>query len=345
MNIAVLIPSLDPNERLGTLVSALRQRGVTQLVVIDDGSAARTQPIFDLCASLGCIVVHHDRNRGKGEALRTGLRAARERFPNLAGVVTADGDGQHRVNDILRVAHALETTASGLILGTRDFSGSHIPFRSRFGNRFSSLFFRLSVGVSCPDTQTGLRGIPAALFDFALSVSGSRYEYEMNLLFSAAQQHIPLRYIPIETVYEDNNSVSHFRPLRDSARIYAAPLRFAIASLSSFFIDILLFYLFTVLLPSRTAQAILAATFGARVCSGVYNFLLNRHWSFSSTRDSWHAQGIRYLILFLCQMLVSGSAVWLLSFLPLPLTLIKILVDTMLFCISYFIQHNWVFRK
>lgn len=173
MNIAVLIPSLDPNERLGTLVSALRQRGVTQLVVIDDGSAARTQPIFDLCASLGCIVVHHDRNRGKGEALRTGLRAAREHFPNLAGVVTADGDGQHRVNDILRVAHALETTASGLILGTRDFSGSHVPFRSRFGNRFSSLFFRLSAGVSCPDTQTGLRGIPAALFDFALSVSGS----------------------------------------------------------------------------------------------------------------------------------------------------------------------------
>lgn len=253
MNIAVLIPSLDPNERLGTLVSALRQRGVTQLVVIDDGSAARTQPIFDLCASLGCIVVHHDRNRGKGEALRTGLRAAREHFPNLAGVVTADGDGQHRVNDILRVAHALETTASGLILGTRDFSGSHVPFRSRFGNRFSSLFFRLSAGVSCPDTQTGLRGIPAALFDFALSVSGSRYEYEMNLLFSAAQQHIPLRYIPIETVYEDNNSVSHFRPLRDSARIYAAPLRFAIASLSSFFIDILLFSLFALLLPSRTA--------------------------------------------------------------------------------------------
>ena len=199
MNIAVLIPSLDPNERLGTLVSALRQRGVTQLVVIDDGSAARTQPIFDLCASLGCIVVHHDRNRGKGEALRTVLRAAREHFPNLAGVVT--GDGQHRVNDILRVAHALETTASGLILGTRDFSGSHVPFRSRFGNRFSSLFFRLSAGVSCPDTQTGLRGIPAALFDFALSVSGSRYEYEMNLLFSAAQQRRYMRITILSLIF------------------------------------------------------------------------------------------------------------------------------------------------
>lgn len=345
MNIAILIPSLDPNERLGTLVSQLCEQGLTQIVVVDDGSAASAQPVFDLCASLGCVVVHHDCNRGKGEALRTGLRTARERFPTISGVVTADGDGQHLVKDIVRVAHALEATASGLILGTRDFSGKHVPFRSRFGNRFSSLFFRLSAGVSCPDTQTGLRGIPAALFDFALSVSGSRYEYEMNLLFCAAQQRIPLRYIPIETVYEDKNSVSHFRPLRDSARIYAAPLRFAIASLSSFFIDILLFSLFTFLLPSRTAQAILTATFGARVCSGIYNFLLNRRWSFSSTQESWHTQGIRYLILFLCQMLVSGSAVWLLSFLPLPLTLVKIFVDTILFCISYFIQHNWVFRK
>lgn len=345
MNIAILIPSLDPNERLGTLVSQLREQGLTQIVVIDDGSAASAQPIFDLCASLDCVVVHHDRNRGKGEALRTGLRTAREHFPTISGAVTADGDGQHLVKDIVRVARALESTASSLILGTRDFSGEHVPFRSRFGNRFSSLFFRLSAGISCPDTQTGLRGIPAALFDFALSVPGSRYEYEMNLLFSAARQRIPLRYIPIETVYEDNNSVSHFRPLRDSARIYAAPLRFAIASLSSFFIDIVLFSLFACLLPSRTAQAILTATFGARICSGIYNFILNRRWSFSSTQESWHTQGIRYLILFLCQMLVSGSAVWLLSFLPLPLTLIKILVDTMLFCISYFIQHNWVFRK
>ena len=147
MNIAVLIPSLDPNERLGTLVSALRQRGVTQLVVINDGSAARTQPIFDLCASLGCIVVHHDRNRGKGEALRTGLRAARAHFPNLVGVVTADGDGQHRVNDILRVAHALETTASGLILGTRDFPAamSHFAADSEIASpRCFSVFLQVS---------------------------------------------------------------------------------------------------------------------------------------------------------------------------------------------------------
>ena len=343
MNIAILIPSLDPDDALVRLIGQLRQAGAEQIVVIDDGSAEQTQ--FDRCVAMGCVVIHHKANRGKGEALRTGLRAARTEFPSLQGVVTADGDGQHAVRDILRVAQEVTTHPDSIVLGTRDFSTGAVPLRSRFGNRFSSLFFRLSAGISCPDTQTGLRGIPAALFDFALSVPGSRYEYEMNVLFTAAREGIPLHYILIETIYEDDNRNSHFRPIADSARIYAMPLRFAAASLSSFVVDIVLFALFSHLFHARTARAIFGATAGARVCSGIFNFTLNRNWSFSSTQDDWRAQGMRYLTLFLCQMLASGGLVWLLSFLPLPLTLIKILVDTALFFASYFLQHNWVFHK
>ncbi|MDO4175113.1 MAG: GtrA family protein, partial [Eubacteriales bacterium] len=266
------------------------------------------------------------------------------RFPGLTGVVTADGDGQHDTADIARVAAETERRPNCIVMGTRDFSSGNVPLRSRFGNRFSSLFFRLSAGIPCPDTQTGLRGIPAAQFDFALSIPGDRYEYEMNLLFAAARQHIPLQYIPIQTIYEDGNQTSHFRPIRDSARIYAMPLRFLTASLSSFVLDIALFALFTLLFPSRTARAILIATVAARVVSGIFNFTLNRNWSFASTAGSWKVQGLRYLLLFVCQMLASGGLVSLFSFLPLPLTAIKVCVDTCLFCISYFIQHNWVFR-
>lgn len=345
MNIAVLIPSLEPNETLVTLVHTLKDQGIKHMVVIDDGSSTAAQPLFDRCAALGCIVVHHKTNQGKGEAIRTGLRTAMAHFPSLSGVVTADGDGQHTIEDILRVAAKTEQHPDGIVMGTRDFSAENIPMRSWFGNRFSSLFFRLSSGISCPDTQTGLRGIPSALFDFALSIPGSRYEYEMNFLFTAAQKKIPLQFIPIQTVYEDGNQTSHFRPIRDSARIYAMPLRFVAASLSSFVVDILLFALFSHLLPSRTARAILTATIAARVISGIFNFTLNRNWSFASTTDNWKAQGMRYLVLFICQMLASGGLVSVLSFLPLPLTVIKILVDTFLFCISYFIQQNWVFRK
>lgn len=345
MNIAVLIPSLDPNEALITLVDTLTTKGIDNMVVIDDGSCAQAQPLFDRCAALGCVVVHHETNRGKGEAIRTGLRTAMERYPAVSGVVTADGDGQHAVEDILRVAAETESHPDHIILGTRDFSAANIPLRSRFGNRFTSLFFRLSAGIPCPDTQTGLRGIPSALFAFALSIPGSRYEYEMNFLFTAAQNKIPLQYIPIQTIYEDGNQTSHFRPIADSARIYAMPLRFLTVALSSFVVDISLFTLFSFLLPDRTARAILTATIAARICSGIFNFTLNRNWSFSSREDDWKAQGIRYLILFFCQMLVSGGLVSILSFLPLPLTVIKIIVDTALCCISYFIQRNWVFRR
>ena len=345
MNIAILIPSLDPNEALVRLAEALRSGGADKIILIDDGSSPETRSFFDQCADLGCTVVRHPVNQGKGAAIRTGLRAAMEQYPDLLGVVTADGDGQHAVPDILRVARETVQQPDHIILGTRDFSGSEVPPRSRFGNRFTSLFFRLSTGIACPDTQTGLRGIPSACFAFALSIPGSRYEYEMNFLFTAAQNKLPLYYLPIETIYEDGNAVSHFRPIVDSARIYAMPLRFVAASLSSFVVDIALFALFSCLLPTRTAQAILAATVAARICSGVFNFTLNRNWSFGSREEDWKAQGIRYLILFLCQMLASGGLVTLLSFLPLPLTVIKILVDTFLFCISYFIQRNWVFRK
>lgn len=343
MNIAILIPSLDPDCALVTLVRTLQQHGVDHIVVIDDGSAV--QEPFDRCAALGCVVIHHPHNLGKGAAIRTGLRTAQQHFPNLAGVVTADGDGQHAVTDILRVAQEVLHCPNSIALGTRNFSAPGIPVRSRFGNRFTSLFFRLSAGVACPDTQTGLRGIPATLFDFALSIPGSRYEYEMNFLFTAAQQRIPLQFIPIQTIYENGNSSSHFRPIRDSARIYAMPLRFTAASLSSFVIDILLFAFFSRLFAVRTAQAIFIATAAARICSGVVNFTLNRSWSFANKEDDWKAQGIRYLILFLCQMCASSGLVYLLAFLPLPLTFIKIVVDTGLFCVSYFIQRNWVFRK
>ena len=343
MNIAILIPSLDPDDALVSLVSALQQHGITHIVVIDDGSAQQQQ--FDRCTALGCVVVHHLQNRGKGAAIRTGLRTAQQHFSDLAGVVTADGDGQHAVVDIVRIAQAVPQHPDSIVLGTRDFSAAGIPVRSCFGNRFSSLFFRLSAGIPCPDTQTGLRGIPAALFDFALSVSGDRYEYEMNVLFTAAQRQIPLHFIPIQTIYESGNQSSHFRPIRDSARIYAMPLRFAAASLSSFVLDIVLFALFSRLVAVRTAQAIFFATAAARVCSGIVNFSLNRNWSFSNREDDWKAQGLRYLILFLCQMCASSGLVYLFAYLPLPLTLIKIAVDTGLFCVSYFIQRNWVFRR
>ena len=102
---------------------------------------------------------------GKGAALKTGIRAAAEYFPNDTGIVTADGDGQHLTKDILRVSEELSENPGSLVLGVRDFSGRNVPWRSRFGNRFTSFFFRITNGVRLSDTQTGLRGFSSTLYD------------------------------------------------------------------------------------------------------------------------------------------------------------------------------------
>ena len=342
-NIVVLIPSLCPDERLTTLVKSLFSLDFEHIIIIDDGSGDSYENIFRELYRLGCVVETHEKNLGKGAALKTGIRKAIELFGEGNAYITADGDGQHLPGDIRKVADALEKNPDSLILGTRRFDTPCVPWKSRLGNRFTSLFFRLTCGFSCADTQTGLRGIPNSLEKFALEVEGERYEYEMNFLSDAAGnvEFIP---VPIETVYEDGNRKSHFRPIVDSARVYGRFLRFAGASLVGALADLSLFYLLFHMIPLPRTGAVFIATALARICSGIINFLLNRYWSFNS-RKPVGGQAVRYGILFLCQMAASAVLVSLLSWAFLPEMAAKVIVDICLFFASYIIQKNWVFGK
>jgi putative flippase GtrA len=298
------------------------------------------------CPDGRILVIRHDYNMGKGAAIKTGLSAAADLFGTGTGIITADADGQHRPSDIARVAAAMDAYPGKLILGTRDFSGETVPARSRMGNRITSLVFRLTTGVTCRDTQTGLRGIPPRLFRLALRESGTRYEYEMNFLQDAVDL-TELVELPIDTVYEDNNKGSHFRPVRDSARVYGRLLRFIFSSLIGAGTDYLLFLLLLGLFTaapsaSGAAAGILTATVIARLCSGAVNFALNKYWSFES-RNRVAEESARYLALFLALMLLSGAGVTLLSGL-IPAAAAKLLVDTALLFLSYTVQKRWVFR-
>ena len=157
----ILIPSLEPDDRLPAYAAALLARGFAHVVVVDDGSAADYQPIFSRLDALdGCRVLHHEVNRGKGVALKTGYAYIRQSLPEAVGVITADADGQHAVEDCWRLAQALCGDRDALYLGSRDFSLGHVPPKSRWGNRITSGVFRLLYGQWLPDTQTGLRAFP-----------------------------------------------------------------------------------------------------------------------------------------------------------------------------------------
>ncbi|MBQ9041810.1 MAG: bifunctional glycosyltransferase family 2/GtrA family protein [Eggerthellaceae bacterium] len=348
MNTVVIIPTIDPDERILALVDQLKDRGFNRFIVVDDGSDASCDALFEALEQGGVRVLHHGTNLGKGAALKTAFAAVRNLFPEATHVVTVDGDGQHLPADVERVCRVADGHHDHVVLGVRDLQGKNVPAKSRIGNAFSSAYFKFDTGISCPDTQTGLRAFPTSLIPFALSVDGARYEYEMNFLTAVAKEDMPLAMVPIDTVYENGNAGSHFSPVRDSVRIYKQFLRFAGSSLSCSLVDLALFALISSVFNLGTAVLVTLATVIARVASGALNFTLNRAWSFSdagSQNGAVRKQAMRYGVLFVAQMMASALLVTLLSWMPLPLVGVKVLVDGTLFFASYFIQRNWVFKK
>lgn len=340
----ILIPAFKPDEKIVILIKRLFSEGFRRVIVVDDGSGERYADIFMRLREMGCIVEQHEKNLGKGAAIKTAFAAAVKKFGRENRYITADADGQHLPEDIRKVAEAMKQNPDTLVLGVRDFGSGNVPIRSLLGNRITSVFFRLVCGRKCPDTQTGLRGIPQGLTDLALSADGTRYEYEMNFLMDAVLK-VPFVYVPIKTVYEDDNKESHFRPVSDSLLVYGRFLRFAASSLTGFLVD---YSLFRILLEkvfvSTLSTYIFLATAMARICSGIVNFLLNRRWSFHS-RQPAGGELIRYLLLFIGQMAASGGLVSALSHTFIPVPAAKIIVDTILFFVSFRIQKDWVFRS
>ena len=225
----VLLPVLRPGPHLPELAAELlRADSTAGVVVVDDGSEPGSTEPLDAAESLGCTVLRHATNRGKGIALKTGLRHIAEAFPGH-DAVSADADGQHSVADIVRVAEHVHATGH-TVLGVRRFA-ENVPLRSKVGNTVTQALFRAATGRGVQDTQTGLRAYPSALLDWLGTVPGERFEYEMNVLLEAARAGHRIEQVVITTTYLDDNASSHFSPLSDSARIYWPLLRYAAASL------------------------------------------------------------------------------------------------------------------
>ena len=218
-----LIPAYQPGEDLPGLLMDVRSLGM-EAVIVDDGSGAEWEAVFKKCEGLAHLL-RHEKNQGKGQALKTGLAYLRkeERGEKYA-VVTMDADGQHRPEDALRVLREAEEHPGELVLGCRAFLGK-IPFRSRFGNTLTRLVFRIVSGTPVSDTQTGLRAFRADLIPFLLTTQGARYEYEMNMLLDCPRAGVRIREVPIRTIYIGKNESSHFDTVKDSLRIYREILK------------------------------------------------------------------------------------------------------------------------
>ena len=214
----VVIPAYEPNENLVKLVSALSESDFGVLVV-DDGSGEKYQHIFDEVRKFDCArVIANERNMGKGAALKHGFSRIKEFFPDCKNFITADADGQHTPEDIKKVRFELNNNAR-MVLAVRIREGK-IPFRSIFGNDLSKFIYTILTGHYFTDNQSGLRGFTIDNADWLVRVRGNKYDYELNMLFYADKQSIPITTIPIKAIYIDDNKDSHFNPVPDTVLIY-----------------------------------------------------------------------------------------------------------------------------
>ena len=352
--IPVIIPAYEPDERLLVLLEKLHEADMGPIILVNDGSKEAYQDIFaradKIVGETGGRLLLHTENMGKGRALKTAFAYVLENCPEAPGVVTADSDGQHTPESIIRVMDRMRQNPEALVLGVRQFEGGGIPWKSRFGNSLTEKVFAYSSGVHVSDTQTGLRGIPRAFLKGLLDVKGDRFEFETRMLLEAAGT-IPIVEVPIETIYDsEENHQTHFKPIRDSLRIYrifaGRFLKFIFSSLSSSILDLILFSLFCMVFKKKYPGLYAGiATVAARIFSAIYNYTINYKVVFRS-REKVAVSGLRYLILAVLQMMCSAVLVTVLvKALPaFPELLPKIAVDTVLFFVSYKIQQKLVFR-
>lgn len=352
-NAAILIPSLEPDERLPQYIRQLSENGFGHIIVVDDGSSEAYQTIFREVEKVDrAVVLHHGVNRGKGVALKTGYQYILEHLPEVGGIITADADGQHTVPDCICLAEELQKGKRALYLGSRDFSLENIPPKSRIGNRATSLVFKALYGQYLPDTQTGLRGFRKEELPFMIGVEGERFEYEMKVLIACSRARIPMIPITIETIYENENAGTHFHPIRDSWRIYRVILgsffRFMASSLICVALDQGIFNLLNLIVfangDRKKASIILLCTFIARAVSATVNFLLNRNLVFRQKGNAGKAF-LRYILLSACIMLLSAGGTWLLGRTGMSSTVAKLITDTLLYFVSYRFQQQWVFKE
>lgn len=352
---AIVIPSYEPDERLIQLVNDLVNKDMGPIYIVNDGSGREYDGIFDGIKSIveagGGAILQHDVNRGKGRALKTAFEYILQNDRDVDTVVTADSDGQHTCECIQRVIDAGLNNKQCLILGVRTFDRDDVPWRSRAGNKITEKVFEYITGVHITDTQTGLRAIPGEYLPDMINVKGERFEYEMRMLIDAVDRMGVIE-VPIRTIYDSKeNHKTHFNTFKDSIRIYRILcerfVKYIFSSVSACLLDLAIFAAVCGLLEqNHPAMYITYATVSARVISAVYNYLINYRIVFKSNENPGKA-AVKYFLLAAVQMSCSALLVTVLSRIWPEGTevVFKVIVDTILFFVSYTIQQRFVFKE
>ena len=332
----VLIPAYKPASRLTDLVFSLADKGMT-VVVVDDGSGSEYQPVFSRIEPRAKVITCEE-NGGKGTALKIGLAYINGKYSLPYTVTTADADGQHCVEDIIRVSEEAVRNPDAMVIGCRDF-GRDMPLRNWFGNIYTKAAFLFATGKFLQDTQTGLRGFSDKLVPFLLGVRGKRYEYEINVLLWRARCDCRFVEVPITTIYNDGNSGSHFHAIRDSLCVYREIIRFSAPAFIGFVLDVILFAaLFIAGVPFAAANA------AARLVSAPVNFAALFMQTKSMVRER-RLSAARYFSAAAVILALNTLLLWGAISLGMNAIGAKVLIDVVMYFLTFVFQRRILFKK
>ena len=216
INCCIIVPTYNNEHTIKRVIEGiLPQVDGEEILVVNDGSTDRT--LLNL-ARFGVLVrvLNNGFNRGKGYSLRKAFKQAM--IMGYSNVITIDSDGQHLPSDIPLFVEAAIKNPGAVIMGSRDMEQESVPGKSSFGNKFSNFWFKFETGISLPDTQTGFRLYPLDEIK-KISLFTTRFETEIEVLVKLAWRDVPIVPININVIYDKNERVSHFRPVRDFTRI------------------------------------------------------------------------------------------------------------------------------
>ena len=274
---AILIPAYEPDAELIKLSRQLKEEGFV-VVVVNDGSGPRYREIFAATEEFAHVIAHR-KNRGKGAALKTGMVYIREQLPQIENFITCDADGQHCVEDVVRVRQKLRA-GHKFVLTMRKMKRD-MPLRSKVGNTMSRVVYALLTKRYLADNQSGLRGFHRSHIDWMIQVEKDNYDYEMNVLYYAAKKSIRISTVLIDAIYINNNQSSHFQPILDTVRIYKSLFKLAGGLFIGFFAAELWVTLVSLLLGYKY---LLITIPGAAAFSYLVNVVVSKYFIFRTTR-------------------------------------------------------------
>lgn len=210
-DIIVVIPALNPLQSLLSFVEQLKAKEIKKVLIINDGSEEKYTPIFEeLKNQSHCIVLEHNRNVGKGRALKTGFDYILKHEKKVEGLLTVGAHGQHTTTDVELMLESAQLFSDGIVLGVRQFRSGEMPMISFLGNQATSILFELLFHHRLLDIQTGLRYIPKRELFWLRKVEGEQADYDTNMLVEAIRRELPIYEIPISEARVTKNSVMHY---------------------------------------------------------------------------------------------------------------------------------------